>query len=105
MAATPSSIASSMFTSIITAPLATWSRAMKSMPFTVLLAAPRGFCAGVERAIRRVDGGTHQAQIALVWIAVFRRQARNGVRSAGDVRGEAHARRLPAPLERVVLAA
>src|SRR5215468_4271944 len=25
------------------------------MPFTVLLAAPRGFCAGVERAIRTVE--------------------------------------------------
>src|SRR2546425_12606101 len=28
---------------------------MKSMSFTVLLAAPRGFCAGVERAIRTVE--------------------------------------------------
>src|ERR1700687_3339851 len=28
---------------------------MCSMPFTVLLAAPRGFCAGVERAIRTVE--------------------------------------------------
>src|ERR687885_2762781 len=28
---------------------------MRSMAFTVLLAAPRGFCAGVERAIRTVE--------------------------------------------------
>src|SRR6266545_7232757 len=28
---------------------------MKVMSFTVLLAAPRGFCAGVERAIRTVE--------------------------------------------------
>src|SRR5437879_5019123 len=28
---------------------------MKSMGFSVLLAAPRGFCAGVERAIRTVE--------------------------------------------------
>src|SRR5437773_2936863 len=28
---------------------------MRSMSFTVLLAAPRGFCAGVERAIRTVE--------------------------------------------------
>jgi 4-hydroxy-3-methylbut-2-en-1-yl diphosphate reductase len=28
---------------------------MRVMPFTVLLAAPRGFCAGVERAIRTVE--------------------------------------------------
>src|SRR6202158_3819229 len=28
---------------------------MRSMPFTVLVAAPRGFCAGVERAIRTVE--------------------------------------------------
>src|SRR5438046_171274 len=28
---------------------------MKAMSFTVLLAAPRGFCAGVERAIRTVE--------------------------------------------------
>jgi 4-hydroxy-3-methylbut-2-enyl diphosphate reductase len=28
---------------------------MHPMPFTVLLAAPRGFCAGVERAIRTVE--------------------------------------------------
>jgi 4-hydroxy-3-methylbut-2-enyl diphosphate reductase len=28
---------------------------MKAMAFTVLLAAPRGFCAGVERAIRTVE--------------------------------------------------
>jgi len=28
---------------------------MTSMPFTVLVAAPRGFCAGVERAIRTVE--------------------------------------------------
>src|SRR5215510_12318584 len=29
------------------------------MPFTVLLAAPRGFCAGVERAIRTVEIALH----------------------------------------------
>src|SRR3954471_19886467 len=28
---------------------------MMTMSFTVLLAAPRGFCAGVERAIRTVE--------------------------------------------------
>src|SRR5438045_6114087 len=28
---------------------------MKPMSFTVLLAAPRGFCAGVERAIKTVE--------------------------------------------------
>jgi 4-hydroxy-3-methylbut-2-enyl diphosphate reductase len=30
-------------------------RTLKAMAFTVLLAAPRGFCAGVERAIRTVE--------------------------------------------------